>query len=79
MRRSRHRPDPDAYVREFFRAWNDRYSSGDRKHAEIGQDGFQFWRDRWAEAHPPEPAVTAGGDASVIAKAMAQRAQRGQA
>jgi uncharacterized protein YdaU (DUF1376 family) len=50
--RSRHRPDPRAYVSAFFDAWNDRYFSGDRKDVDISGDAFDFWRKRWKETHP---------------------------
>lgn len=45
-------PDPDRYVRDFFGTWNDRYVKGDRSAEIIGEDGFDFWRARWAETHP---------------------------
>jgi uncharacterized protein YdaU (DUF1376 family) len=50
--RSRHRPDPQAYVSAFFDTWNARYFSGDRKDIDISGDAFDFWRKRWKETHP---------------------------
>lgn len=51
-----HLPDPDGYVRQWFRTWDDRYVSGDRKDEIIGADMFDFWRQRWAESHPAAAA-----------------------
>lgn len=50
-------PDPDVYVREFFRTWQARYTDGDRSAEVIGADAFAFWRDRWAETHPTVKAA----------------------
>lgn len=38
-------------VRQFFRDWNIRYTSGDRSGETIGDDAFAFWRARWGESH----------------------------
>ena len=40
------------YVRRFFHAWDERYTTGDRAGVLIGEDSFDFWRERWAESHP---------------------------
>ena len=52
MQLAANKPDPDAYVRGFFRTWQVRYMDGDRKDEIIGEDSFAFWRERWAETHP---------------------------
>lgn len=46
------KPDSDTYVREFFATWHARYMTGDRSREVIGDDSFDFWRQRWAESHP---------------------------
>lgn len=47
-----HLSDPGTYVRTWARGVLTRYQEGDRKDAIIGEDMFDFWRDRWAESHP---------------------------
>ncbi len=47
--------DGDAYVRAFFAQWHARYMTGDRSQEVIGDDPFDFWRQRWAETHPKKP------------------------
>lgn len=46
-------PEAYAYVSRFFDDWNARYVTGDRAAIIIGEDGFDFWRERWKETHPP--------------------------
>lgn len=52
VKRASNKPDPDTYVREFFRTVNTRYTTGERKAELISADGFDFWREQWVEVHP---------------------------
>lgn len=56
-----HLPERDAadYVSRFFDGWNARYTSGDRAGVVVGEDAFDFWRDRWKESHPSATKTTA--------------------
>lgn len=55
---SRAELDSDRYVRQWFSGWDDRYQTGDRQNETVGEDPFDFWRQRWAETHP-SPTRTA--------------------
>ena len=47
-----------AYISRFFADWNARYTSGDRAGVIIGEDAFDFWRQRWSESHPQTQKTT---------------------
>lgn len=62
-------PDPEAYVRAFFRRWDDRYTAGDRVTAVPEGSDFAFWRARWTEDHPGTSTnAKTAGNLSALAK-----------
>lgn len=67
--------DPDAYVRQFFAGWDDRYVKGDRQTETIGEDGFNFWRNRWAETHPTKKSRAKVEDVEARTSQERQRAE----
>lgn len=74
VRRSRHEADPDSYVSQFFHTWETRYREGDRKTIAIGEDAFDFWRDRWTETHPKAVTVKTSTGPSAL-EILAEREQ----
>lgn len=75
VRRSRQHPDPDGYVRQFYREWDTRYAEGDRKAVVISGDGFDFWRARWKESHPEVSQINPAKDVLKMAREKLERDQ----
>lgn len=69
------KPDADAYVRAFFGLWHNRYMTGDRRDEIIGEDSFEFWRNRWAETHPTKKGRAKVDDVEARTSQERQRAE----